>query len=219
MNERRDPQSSRWPRYATLASTLPALFACTDRQTGDTGFRITSVAFDNDSTITLTFSQPVANLGGVDPNAFRLSMGRTSSVMYTYDGVTETLQYTSYSDLVYAVYTYGYNDRFSFMSIEPGASADQIILRTTDPLGPDSCELIDYRIDFFHMYADQYDPNAQFDLTMFLHYAAGDVPIESEAGEPLTDIGADWVLSAESYVEREGFGFRMLSPQLRIPCP
>jgi hypothetical protein len=214
-----NPQSSRWPRYATLASTLPALLACTDRQV-DTSFRITGVTFDDDSTITLTFSQPVADLGEVDPNAFRLSMAVTLSAMYTYGGVTETYQYTSYRDLASIVGTYDYYSyRFTFMSIERGAGANQIILRTTDPLGPGSCDYIEYSTAQFQMYAEQYDPSAQFDLTMFLHYATGDVPLESEAGEPLTDIGADWVLTPDSYLEREGFGFRMLTPQLRIPCP
>jgi hypothetical protein len=203
-----------------LASTLPALVACSDRQI-DTGFRITGVAFDNDSTITLTFSQPVADLGGVDPNAFRLSLGQTLSFTYTYDGVTEAYQYTSYRDLSSVVYSYDYYGgyRFSFLTIEPGASDNQIILRTTDPLGPQSCDFIDYAAAQFEMYANYYDPNAQLDLAMFLHYAAGDIPIESEAGVPLTDIGAAWVLSSNSYIEREGFGFTMLSPQLRIPCP
>jgi hypothetical protein len=73
-------------------------------------------------------------------------------------------------------------------------------------------------------YAESYPTgNVSYDLAIFLHYAAGaaegDIPIESEAGEPLADIGADWVLNVEDYVEREGFGFTMLSPQLRIPCP
>jgi hypothetical protein len=105
------------------------------------------------------------------------------------------------------------------LTIEPGASDNQIILRTTDPLGPQSCDFLDYATAQFEMYANYYDPNAQLDLAMFLHYAAGDIPIESEAGVPLTDIGAAWVLSSNSYIEREGFGFTMLSPQLRIPCP
>jgi hypothetical protein len=221
MDEQRTPvHGNRWPRATTVASTLPALLACSDRQI-DTGFRITGVAFDNDSTITLTFSQPVADLADVDPNNFRLSMGQTLSVTYSYGGITETYQYTSYRDLATVVYNYNYYGgyRFSFMSIERGASANQVILRTTDALGPTSCEFIDYATAQFEMYADYYDPNAQFDLAMFLHYAAGDIPVESESGVPLTDIGAAWVLTSDTFSDRQGFGFTMLSPQLRIPCP
>jgi hypothetical protein len=218
MHERRDPQSSRWPRYATLASTLPALLACTDRQV-DTGFRITSVAFDNDSTITLTFSQPVAELGSVDPNRFRLSIAQTYTFTYSYQGVTETYSGTSYRDVATLGYDYYGNDRFAFLSIEPGASANQIILRTADPLGPDSCTFVAYTIAQFEMYASYYDATGQIDAAIFLHYAEGDIPIESEAGEPLMDIGADWALSPDDFYDREGFGFTMLSPQLRIPCP
>lgn len=214
------PSGNRWPRSASLAATLPALLACSDRQI-DTSFRITGVAFDNDSTITLTFSQPVADLGSVDPNNFRLSMGQTISVSYTYEGITETYISTSYRDLANVTYGYGYygNYRFTFMSIEPGAAANQVILRTTDPLGPAGCDFIDDTIAQFEMYAAYYDATGQFDVAMFLHYAAGDIPIESDAGEPLVDIGADWVLTTDEYIDREGFGFTMLSPQLRIPCP
>jgi hypothetical protein len=214
------PTNNLWPRVAALASTLPALIACNDRQV-DTGFRITNVAFDNDSTITLTFSQPVGELGAVDPNDFRLSMAETFRATYTYNGISETYQYTSYrdlSDIVYD-YDYGYDERFSFMTIEPGAAADQIVLRTTDPLGPTACDWIDYTRDLFEMYSSYSNVMAVFDFAIFLHYAAGDVPIESEAGEPLADIGSDWVLTDNDYIGRESFGFTILSPQLRIPCP
>jgi hypothetical protein len=212
------PSGNRWPRHATLASALPALLACSDRQV-ETGFRITGVAFDNDSTITLTFSRPVGDLGGVDPNNFRLSLGQAVLVTYTYEGVTETYAGTTYADIATLDYDYYSSDRFSFMSIERGAAADQIILRTTDPLGPESCESLDYIRSQFEMYSSYPGVMAQFDLAVFLHYAAGDIPIESEAGVPLADIGADWVLSPDDYLERESFGFTMLSPQLRIPCP
>lgn len=221
MDERRDPPSgNRWPRSLTLASTLPALIACSERQI-DTSFRITSVAFDNDSTITLTFSQPVADVSSVDPNNFRLSMGQSLFVTFLYNGVTESYMYTSYRDLASVAYSYNYYGgyRFSLMSIEPGASANQVILRTTSPLGPASCDFIDYATAQFEMYSSYYDATGQFDLAMFLHYAAGDIPIESQAGEPLADIGADWVLDNEDFYSRDGFGFTMLSPQLRIPCP
>jgi hypothetical protein len=205
------------PRFAALASSLPTLLACTDGQV-ETEFRITNVAFDNDSTITLTFSQPVAELGGVDPNSFRLSMGRTVSSSFTYEGATETYQTTSYLDLAIVVSPYD-DYLFSFMSIERGASADQIILRTTNPLGPAGCDFIDDAFAEFEMYAEYYGPSAQFDVAMFLHHAAGDIPIESEAGEPLLDIGASWALSPDESYYRDRFGFTMLSPQLRIPCP
>jgi hypothetical protein len=220
MDDRNDPPRNLWPRSAALASTLPAMLACSDRQV-ETGFRITGVAFDNDSTITLTFSQPVGDLGAVDPNDFRLSMAQTFRATYTYNGVTETYLYTSYRDLADIIdeYSYGYDERFSFMLIEPSAAADQVVLRTTDPLGPDACDWIDYVRSQFEMYASYPGIDATFDFAMFLHYAAGDAPIESEAGEPLADIGRDWVLTENDYIGREGFGFTMLSPQLRIPCP
>jgi hypothetical protein len=223
MDDRLDPPlhppRTLWPRSAALASTLPALVACSDRQV-DTGFRITNVAFDNDSTITLTFSQSVGELGTVDPNDFRLSMAQSIHATYTYGGVTETYDYTSYRDLAGVIYNYNsYGAQFTFMMIEPGAAANQIVLRTASPLGPTACTWLEYVREEYEMFSSYPGITAIFEFEMFLHYAAGDVPIESESGEPLADIGRDWVLDDEDYYEREGFGFTRLSPQLRIPCP
>ena len=144
MDDRQDPPRNLWPRSAALASTLPALIACSDRQV-ETGFRMTGVAFDNDSTITLTFSQPVGNLEAVDPNDFRLSVGQTLHATYTYDGMTQIYDYTSYRDLSSVIYDYySYGTQFTFMLIEPGAAANQIVLRTTNPLGPAACDWLAY---------------------------------------------------------------------------
>jgi hypothetical protein len=208
---------------AGLASTLPALIACSDSQ-GETSFHITNVAFDNESTITLTFSQPVGELGAVDPNDFRLSMAQTQRATTNYNGVTELYEHTSYSDLRVTANDYDtYDQPFSFMLIEAGAP-NQLVLRTTAPLGPGACEHFESRRSMLEYYAEIYPTgNVAYDVAIFLHYAAdagaGDIPIESEAGELLADIGRDWVLNAEDYVERESYGFTMLSPQLRIPCP
>jgi hypothetical protein len=72
------------------------------------------------------------------------------------------------------------------------------------------------------MYYEQYEaeyPNLKRDIAIFLHYAAGDIPLESEDDATLVDIGRDWVLTDENYLTRPGFGFNRLSPQIRIPCP
>jgi hypothetical protein len=217
MHARFDLPGHLWTRSAALASSLPAVVACADQPQAETGFHITDVAFDNDSTITLTFSQPLGELGAVDPNDFRLSMAETQRESYVYDGVLETYEYTSYVDLGAIVYDP------SFMQIELGA-ANQIILRTTMPVGPDACDFLEFSREQFEMQAAaDPDANAVFDNAIFLHYAAaagpGDAPIESEAGEPLADIGPDWVLNPGMYYGRLGYGFTLLSPQLRIPCP
>lgn len=186
---------------------------------GEGGFAITSVRFD-EATLTLTFSQPLADLDGVDPNDFRISMAQTASITYTYEGVTQTYQYTSYMDLadVVGYYTGYYSDRLNFLSLTPGSADNELVLEAGTSLAP-ACDQIASTLEFFEMYAAMYYDDARFDVALFLHYAAGEVPLESTSGSVLADIGPHWVLNPDSYFSRMGFGFTMLSPQLRIPCP
>lgn len=206
---------------AALASALPAVFAgsgCGPHDIDDIGFRIAHVACDDDSTLRLTFSHPVADLGSLNPNQFRLSLAETVTASYVYDGVTQTFTYTTYLDLATLGDSY-YTHRFMFKAIERGSTPEQIILRTLDPLVPDGCAWLDEVTELFEMYASYPGFTVRFDHAIFLHYAAGEVPIADVAGSELPDIGADWVLNASNYATREDFGFRMLSPKLRIPCP
>ena len=200
-----------------LAST--ALLGGSACKVDGDGFAISSARID-EATLTLTFSQPLADLEGVDPNDFRISFAQTVSVTYTYEGVTETYEYTNYIDLVnfvgYETGYYGY--RLNFLSLVPGSAANQLVLEAGTSIAP-ACDAVADTRQFFEMYAAMYYDDARFDVTMFLHYAGGEIPIESTSGSVLADIGPDWVLSEESYVGREGFGFTNLSPQLRIPCP
>jgi hypothetical protein len=203
------------------ASALPAVFAssgCDREVEDDVGFRIARVAFEDDSTIRLTFTRPVAEFGSINPNQFRLSLAETVTASYVDDGVTETFTYTTYLDLATITDSY-YTHRFTFKSIEPGSSPNQIILRTLDPLEPDGCAWLDETTQLFEMYASYAGVTVRFDHAIFLHYAAGAVPITDAAGSALPDIGADWVLSTSNYAARDEFGFTRLSPQLRIPCP
>jgi hypothetical protein len=199
-----------------FAAVVPALLAGTSCQVdGDDTFRITRVDFDGDATITLTFSDGIIDVGQVNPNDFRLSVARTYSINYTYEGVTYDYEGTTYLDVAYVLGDY-YTQRFTFAELTRGG-ANQIVLTGVDSFGA-ACDEINEQLEQFEMYAQYYDPSAKFDAALFLHYASGDVPIESEAGSQLGDIGPDWVLNASSYFNREGFGFTGLAPQLRIPC-
>jgi hypothetical protein len=205
----------------TLISALPAVFAgagCEPERSDDVGFHVARIGFDDHSTITLTFSHPVAEFAGINPNQFRLSLAETVTASYVQDGVTETFTYTAYLDLATISDSY-YLQRFTFKSIEPGPSANQILLRTLEPLGSDGCAWLDETTQLFELYASYAGVTVRFDHAIFLHYAAGEVPITDVAGRALPDIGADWVLDASNYAARDDFGFTMLSPQLRIPCP
>lgn len=215
-------QNGSFLRSATAwVSTLPAVFAssgCDGDVEDDVGFRIARVALEDDSTIRLTFTHPVAEFGSINPNQFRLSLAETITASYVYDGVTETFTYTTYLDLA-TITDSEYTHRFTFKSIEPGLSPNQIILRTLDPLESNGCAWLDETAELFELYASYTGVTVRFDHAIFLHYAAGPVPITDAAGRALPDIGADWVLNAGNYAARDEFGFTRLSPQLRIPCP
>lgn len=209
-------------RSATrLASALPAVFAGCDRNVDieeNVGFHIDRVACDGDSTIRLTFTHPVAEFGSINPNQFRLSLAQTVTASQVSDGVTQTFMYTTYLDLATMMDSY-YIHRFTFKSIEPGASPDEVLLRTLEPLAPDACAWLEETAALFEMYASSPGVVVRFDHAIFLHYASGEVPITDAAGRTLPDIGADWVRNATNYAAREEFGFTRLDPQLRIPCP
>jgi hypothetical protein len=209
-------------RSATaLASALPAVFAGCDREVDiekNVGFHIERVACDDDSTIRLTFTHPVAELGGINPNQFRLSLAQTVTTSQVHDGVTQILAYTVYLDVATMIDSY-YTHRFTFKSIEPSASPSEVLLRTLEPLVPDACAWLDETVELIETYASSPGVVVRFDHAIFLHYASGEVPIEDAAGRTLPDIGADWVLNATNYAAREDFGFTRLDPQLRIPCP
>jgi hypothetical protein len=202
-----------------LASMVPVLALGTSCQTdddGDDSFRITAIDFDGESTITLTFSQSLADLGDVDPNSFRLSFAVTYQFTYTYDGTTYVEETTNYFDLGEFVS----DDYYDFVpvtvtSLTPGSSANRIILETSHVWGAAACESLAYIEAMMEMYPET---EIRSDVGMFLHYAGGEVPIESASGSMLADIGAEWVLSSENGLGVYEYGFANLHPQLRIPC-
>jgi hypothetical protein len=197
-----------------LAWTAPVLIGC--QTNGEDSFRVTSVAFDGDSTITLTFTEALAPVDGIDVNDFRLSYATTGFFTTTYYGMTMTYQYASYLDPAFVIG--GYLDpeqRLTFVELGPGDAANQLVLRTSQSIAS-ACDYLD---EWFEVAASEMEeyPNRRFDAALFLHYASGEIPIESEAGEMLRDVGPDWVLTDEVSLERSEFGFT-IAPQLRIPC-
>ena len=185
----------------------------------DQGFRVTDIAFDGDRTLTLTFSQPLANADSIDPNDFRISFARTFATTYTDPETGETYneQYTGYGDLAFFTDYYQSPPRFSFAAATRGASDNQLVLEAAAAGIAAVCMYVAYYQDYF----EQYEPPgvASFDIGLFVHHAAGDIPLESEGGAVLADIGADWVLTDEAYLSRNSYGFDPLVKQLRIPCP
>ena len=202
------PELHGW-HLAGLAACLPML-ACNTGGGGDAGFRITSVNYDSQNRLILTFSEPIMDPSGVDPNDFRISYGRTSRLIVPGEPVMETVFYTGI----------GYG---GFDQIAPGDSANQLILSSA--YGVDFayyCENINYNLEYYQNYLETYlqqeypGATANFDLGMFLHYAAGDIPIESEAGETIADVMPDFVLTDGYLMPEMRYGF---INYLRIPCP
>ena len=207
-----------------VLAALPAAIAGCNPDGGpdDEAFGIVSITYDNDSTITLTFTQPVAELGEVDPNNFRLSRALTQTITYTYDGMPMTYEYTSYSAI--GLFTPESEEYLTFTSIARGASATELILEGSLSFGEVACAWVEYVTDEIEMnyltgeYAEYYS-DVRFEVGIFLHYAAGDIPIENEDGDALANIGADWVTNPENDVYSYAYGFMMLTPKLEIPCP
>src|SRR5690606_20492049 len=105
MGERPDLSRNTWLRpAAVLGSMLPTVIVGSSCQPGDEGvFRITRVEFDGNWTITLRFSKLLAPIDEVDANDFRLSFAMTTSYTYSYEGMTNLYEYTSYDDLSYVL--------------------------------------------------------------------------------------------------------------------
>jgi hypothetical protein len=202
----------RWP-LAGVAAAAP-LLGCGPGDV-DQDFRVTSIAFDGEATLTLTFSQPIANADAINPNDFRISFGRTFELTDPESGATE--RNTFYSDIgAFGDYDYYGPQRFAFAAASAGGSANQLVLDDPDGAIAQACVYVSYYLEYYEQYPYE---GAKRDMGLFLHYAAGDIPLESESGEPLADVAPDWVLSEQGYLANYDYGFIHLVPKLRIPCP
>jgi hypothetical protein len=126
------------------------------------------------SRIRIHFSEPIVAAEGFDPADFRLSYLRVYlnqqpiySVAYYYDP-----SYVNYG--VPAVLG------------NAQARADRLDIDFSPELAPWFCRQLEYY---------QYDrPGMNTEAGLFLHYAAGSIPIRDEEGNPLANFGADWVM-------------------------
>jgi hypothetical protein len=171
-------------------------------------FHVIDVSPAEGTTLTLTFSEPVGPLDGVDPNDFRISMAMT---FYSFE-YGQAYQSSQYTDLaIYTnIYPYVY---FTFLSITPGASSDQVVLELDQAFPDYACEYIAY----FNSMAPPTIGCAE--RTMLLHHAGGDVPIHDVDGVPLPDFGADWVHEPSWVDYVVDAGFPNFPARIDIPCP
>lgn len=195
---------------AGIVAVLP-LFACHESDE-DEGFRISKIEFDGETTLTLSFTESLVDPTQVNPNDFRISLGRT--YLFPVDGQVYEGRY--YADPGYASNNYGYGYGYSNLtitSLSVGPSKSQLVLETSSTLAAACDQIAEYTAEF-GKYIDGY-PGAKFDMGLFLHYAAGDIPIEAESGDLLANVIPLWVTTGKTFAQLPNYGF--VNP-LRIPC-
>jgi hypothetical protein len=126
------------------------------------------------SLLRLHFSEAIAPLGEVDPNDFRIS------VLSRYLNPNGGYSYAAYYDFGYRAH--GQALRFT------GARAGkfELDLSFAPEVGQHYCRQLAYE----NLYRA---PGVQADTSLFLHYAAGAIPVRDEGGAPLQNFGAEWV--------------------------
>lgn len=127
-----------------------------------------------DNLLRLHFSEPLAPLGGFDPNDFRISM------LNVYANRRAGYSYAYYADFGYQMY----GQAMRFTSVREGES--KLDLYFTPAVPQVYCRQFEYANNYA-------PPGVHVDNGLFLHYAAGSVPVRDEAGNPLANFGADWV--------------------------
>ena len=196
---------------ASLAAALPML-AC-NTSDGEDGFRITSIAYDSQDRLVLTFSEPIVDPSNVDPADFRLSLGRTSQLIVPGQ---QPMQMTAYDGLGYG----GFLD-----SLALGSEPNQLVLTPAYTIDFSYyCEQIDYYLDYYQSTSTcisrSTTPRAQSGTSTWACSSTtprGGIPIESEQGETIADVAPDFVLTDAGYTYDETrYGF---INYLRIPCP
>jgi hypothetical protein len=157
------------------------------------------------SQLRLHFSEAIAAVGEVDPNDFRVS------VLSVYLNPRAGYSYAYYYDFGYRAY--GQPLRFTGAR----ASALELDLYFAPAVPQHYCRQLDYQNDYT-------PPGVHAETALFLHYAAGAIPILDEGGTALKSFGADWVVAGrgdapesrrqveEGQIQRVGQGL------VRIEC-
>lgn len=162
---------------------------------------IIRVEYISDGHLRLHFSEPIAAPDkGFDPNDFRLSV--LNKYEYEGYGAPDDPSYPGYPGYGYAYedaepsahgsyqdfgYSY-YGTRLSFVRWRHASA--ELDLYFTPEISPYACRQIGR-----YGYGP---PGAHYDNGLFLHYAAGAIPLRDEQGYPLSDFGAQWVLEGRA---------------------
>lgn len=128
----------------------------------------------------LTFSERIAPIGDLDPNDFRIS-----ALNVYVNQASASSSYAYYYDWGYQIYA----QVLRFVAARAGTI--QLDLEFEPAVPQYNCRMV----------VDGYDyspPGVQAKHGLFLHYAAGSIPIADEGGTPLQNFGADWVIQGRA---------------------
>lgn len=141
--------------------------------------QIIRVELLGESLLRLHFSEPLAPIEGFDPNDFRLSF------FSVYANQRAGYAYAYYYDFGYQLY--GQSLRFT----DARLSQTKLDLSFTPSVNLSYCRQ-------FNSSPDYSQPGIRSDTGLFLHYAAGAIPIHDQGGASLANFGADWVIAGRS---------------------
>jgi hypothetical protein len=168
--------------------------------------------FDDPSTVVLRFSEPIASIEDIDPSShFRLD---TALVIDDLEGGQLTVYYDLAHHFPDGLPGQGgdasgpwFRHGFTLVAgLERGDDARELRLLLSYPLEHYVCDAL-----------------AEADALgiasgLHVHYAEGSYPrVSDEAGNPLADVGAWWVV--DSFATTMPGVFPELDPRVSIPCP
>lgn len=140
---------------------------------------VTGAELVGSTSVRIHFSEPIVAPDDFDPSDFRISHLR---VYFQRQGA---LYNAYYYDAAY----YHHDGRApgSVVMSHARFGEDTIDIAFAPELSPARCRAVEY--------AEHYDPpGVQSDEGLFLHYAAGQIPIRDNDGNALANFGAEWVL-------------------------
>ncbi len=192
---------------AVLAS--PLLLAC--GPTDETPPTIEDARFEDEATLILSFSEPIAPTDDVTPEAhFRLEVG-----FYLADlGYTVYYDLSSHFEGEVPGQTGAVEDEWprhggtEVVRVEPGDDSSELRLKLSVPLDPDICATL--------IEAEAIGVPASIQL----HYARASAPrITDLAGNDLAEIASWWIDKAPALVTVSDGEFPELDVRTPIPCP
>jgi hypothetical protein len=192
------------PRSGTVLASSTAVLACTPDVTPPV---LEHAEFEDESTLLLSFSEPLASVDEVDPSThFRLASAFVLGDI------------TVYYDLSYH-FIGGGPDQAAQVDGWPrhGNAAIARVERGDDP----STLRLTLAYPLEHYVCDELDEAAALDIPggIHLHYAEAAYPrVTDEAGNPLANNGAWWLSVPGISTTRPG-AFPELEPRLPIACP